>query len=1085
MTFKNSIDCINDSIVEVISHFIKIESHGTTHKALCPFHQEKTPSFSISESKGIFKCFGCGKVGDAISFIEEHEKVEFKEALTIGASILNLQPDWETGQEDFNEEAFKYDESLKIINGKVALFYQQCLRHSPTATEYIRSRNFEVGDKPDDKSEDDPLVLGYAPAGNVLIKWARENQINLALMKELGLIVTNKDTGEEYDFFRDRIIFPVCEKGGKVSGFSGRSLHEKKGTPKYLNSPESKIYHKGKELFALNVARRAIKSENRAYLVEGNFDVKRLHTIGVFNVVATCGTALTTDQVMLLKQYSMNLTLIYDGDDAGHKAIDCNGKLLVKEQFRVMVLQIPDGEDPDSLFTSLEKFEACLDKSQTDFIIYKAKNGLEQCKNPAFKSDFIREIASLIVCYDEQSMRDSYVESAGGIIKPKKALQDQVRSMQVQKTTADKKPAVPTGISADEFIEMGFYEQENCYFFADSKGIPHQRSNFVMSPIFHIESTINAKRLYEVKNNCGQTRVIEIPQKDMVSLTAFQIHIESLGNFYFDGSQADLNRLKRWLYGKTDSCKEIQQLGWQKEGFWAWGNGIFNNEFTPVNSYGNVTHNNRNYYIPAFSSIYKNEQNLFLFERRFIHCEGEISLLGYVNKLVTVFGDNAKIGFCFYLASLFRDIILNYIEGFPILNMFGPKGTGKTACGESLVQFFGRLSKAPNLHNSSKAALGYHVATSSNAMVHIDEYRNDVEMEKREFLKGIWDSVGRMRMNMDKDKKKEMTSVDQSVILTGQHLATADIALFTRTIHLSFTQTEFSDPERDDFVDLKELEKRGLTHLTHQILALRGYFQDNFKQKLKQISETMRESLNNEVVMDRIFNNWLIVLSAYATLRERLELPWDLNELIKMAVAMMIQQNKETKKSDDVGNFWKVVQYLISSNMLFEDGDYKVVYASAITQLTYENGRYAKSVMKFPVQEELLYITTSRVFSLYKSQCLKEGDKPLSESTIENYLRNSPAFICETKKEGFKKIDPRTGFQETSENGERKRTSTTALIFYAKKTGLMLGASINTDSIPVSDTNENTNITAGLSGLNDATGTIIFSGEENDHDLPF
>jgi len=237
--------------------------------------------------------------------------------------------------------------------------------------------------------------------------------------------------------------------------------------------------------------------------------------------------------------------------------------------------------------------------------------------------------------------------------------------------------------------------------------------------------------------------------------------------------------------------------------------------------------------------------------------------------------------------------------------------------------------------------------------------------------------------------------------------------------------------------------------------------------------------------MDRIFNNWLIVLSAYATLHEWLELHWNQQQLIKMAVGMMIQQNKETKKSDDVGNFWKVVQYLISSNMLFEDGDYKVVYASAITQLTYENGRYAKSVIKFPAQEELLYITTSRVFSLYKSQCLKEGDKPLSESTIENYLRISPAFICETKKEGFKKIDPRTGFQEISENGERKRTSTTSLIFYAKKTGLMLGASINTDSVPVSETNENATIIAGLPGLNDSTGTTIFSGEENDHDLPF
>ena len=157
---------------------------------------------------------------------------------------------------------------------------------------------------------------------------------------------------------------------------------------------------------------------------------------------------------------------------------------------------------------------------------------------------------------------------------------------------------------------------------------------------------------------------------------------------------------------------------------------------------------------------------------------------------------------------------------FPILNMFGPKGAGKTACGESLVRFFGKLGKAPNIHNTTKAALGDHVASSVNAICHIDEYRNDVEMEKREFLKGLWDGNGRMRKNMDKDKKNEMTSVDQAVILTGQQMATADIALFSRFVFLAFTQTEYNDQEREAFNALKETEKRGLTHITHQVIAV-------------------------------------------------------------------------------------------------------------------------------------------------------------------------------------------------------------------------------------------------------------------------
>ena len=171
----------------------------------------------------------------------------------------------------------------------------------------------------------------------------------------------------------------------------------------------------------------------------------------------------------------------------------------------------------------------------------------------------------MVVRYDEPSLHEVYIDSLSQIIKPKKAWTDQVRSLVLEKAPVEKKNYIPKTVTADEFLERGFFVENNCYHFADTKGNPHQRSNFIMSPLFHIESTINAKRLYEVKNVHNQTRVIEIPQKDLVSLSAFQINVESLGNFWWDGSQSDLNRLKRWLYEKTETCKEIAQLGWQKK----------------------------------------------------------------------------------------------------------------------------------------------------------------------------------------------------------------------------------------------------------------------------------------------------------------------------------------------------------------------------------------------------------------------------------------------------------------------------------------------------------------------------------------
>jgi len=1065
MTIKEAIDKLKENIVEVVSHYVELKQHGRTHEGCCPFHNEKTASFKVSEAKGIFKCFGCQKGGDAIAFIMEHDKVEFMEAVKIGVQKLNLQVDWNEDKKDFNVAEYQHKESLRILCGKVATYYQKCLRESKTASDYILSRKFKIDEIP----EDDQLMIGYAPAGNVLLKWTKENNINLALMKEAGLISTNPDRHDDYDFFRDRIMFPICEKTGKVIGFTGRDITGKKGTAKYMNSLDTEIFRKGNELYGLNVARQQIRVENRVYMVEGNFDVKRLHAIGVSNVVAPCGTALTVDQIRLLKNYTKNVTIIYDGDEAGRKAIDRNGELLVKEQCNVMVMPIPDKEDPDSLFISLEKFEEFKEKSNDDYIIYKAKNGIEKCKNPAFKSEFMKEISSLIMRYDEPSVHEVYLDFVSAIIKPKKAWQDYLKNIASEKTPVEKKRYIPEGISAADLAEQGFYVENNCYFFKNKEDFI-QRSNFSLSPIFHIESTINAKRLYEVTNSSGMTRVVEIPQKDMIGLAAFKLHVESLPKCWFDGSETDLNRLKRCLFEKTESCKEIVQLGWQKEGFWAWGNGIFNDDFVPVDSYGIVKHGKRNYYIPAFSSIYNNEDNLYQFERKFIHIEGNVTLKEYAVKFVKVFGDNAKIALCFYFASLFRDIIVGSNGNFPILNMFGPKGAGKTACAESLVQFFGRLSKAPNVHNTSKAALGDHVASSCNAIAHIDEYRNDIEMEKREFLKGMWDGTGRTRMNMDKDKKKETTSVDQSVVLTGQQMATADIALFSRFIFLSFTQTEFSEEEIIEFDKLKEIEKRGLTHITHQVLRLRGPFKDNYLTKAKNVTEVMRALMGNEIVETRIFNNWMKPMAAYATLNEHLELPWDLHETIKLAVRLMIAQNKETKKNDDLGNFWKVIQYLISSNVLFEEGDYKVVYEDKITRRFFENGVWGKETKHLDAASELLYLTTSRVFSLYKTQCLREGDKPLPESTIAYYLKNSPAFICETKKESFKKIDPKTGQQEENfETKEKKRTSTTAMIFDIAKTGLMIGEK---------------NPAGGVMNTT-AEGVLNFPMDEVKEDLPF
>jgi len=1020
MQIREVIDRLNEDIAEVISHYIEIKQTGTRFNACCPFHNEKTPSFTITPNRGMFKCFGCGAGGDAVTFIEKMSGLEFIDAVKEGAKKMNLQLDKQQ-YDNFNTEEYKHLEALRIVSGKAAEFFQKSITKNLVVQKYVKDRNFDI-------SESDNFNIGYAPNGNELLKWAKSENLNIELLIEVGLVRVNEKDGHQYDFFRNRLIFPICNKTGKVIGFTGRSLDPKEKQYKYLNSPDSPIFTKGAELFALNIARADIKRNDRAYLVEGNPDVKRLHQIGVTNTIAPCGTALTVEQAKMLKAYTNKVTLIYDGDNAGRSAITKNAEILIKQQFHVSVIELPEGEDPDTLFTTAEIFEEYNEK-QEDYIIYKAEKNKGKAKNPAYKLEVIKDISSLISCYEEPSKHEVYIESVSKIITPKKAWQDEMKMLAVEKPSDEKKSIIPKGVPLDEYYERGFYTDNNCYYFKAKSG-PEQRSNFIMTPLFHIESTINAKRLYEVRNNHNIVRVIEVPQKDLVSISAFKIRIESLGNFLWTGSDADLNRLKSWLYEKTQTCREITQMGWQKQGFYVWGNGIFNgDEFIKADQYGICSHNNENYYIPASSNIYDGEENLYEFERKFINIEGNITLREYVKKFTTVFGDNGRIAFTFYMASLFRDIIVKQFDKYPILNLFGPKGAGKNACAESLLHFFGSSTKMPNLHNTSKPALADHVATSSNALCGFDEYRNDLEMEKREFCKGLWDGTGRTRMNMDKDKKKETTSVDQAVMICGQQMATADIALFSRFMVLSFTQVEFSDEEIERYNELMYINKRGLTHITNMLLKYRSEFKSNYRKHSEKVAIEFKKHLGTKVIETRVFNNWLCIIAAYSTLNDFIEIPWDYTETIKIAIDRMIQQNGETKKNDDLGQFWKKVEMLAMSNQIFNEGDYKFKFEDHVTRKYMEDNRWKTTTIEFNESKNLFYLTTSRVFSLYKRFSQQEGEKPMPESTVEYYLKNSNAFICETKKEAFKKIDPRTGQQEETESGQKKRTSTTALVF--------------------------------------------------------
>ena len=455
-----------------------------------------------------------------------------------------------------------------------------------------------------------------------------------------------------------------------------------------------------------------------------------------------------------------------------------------------------------------------------------------------------------------------------------------------------------------------------------------------------------------------------------------------------------------YLYATTETAEQIVQLGWQQQGFFAFGNGIFTSEWHEVDELGIVRLGEQgNYYLPAFSSVYRNDTQFFQFERRFTHLGlNKIPLYDYSELLVEVFGDNAKVGIAFLLATLFRDVVVSYTRSFPILNLFGPKGSGKSELGHSLMAFFIIDNIPPNISNSTLPALADAVAQCSNALVHLDEFKNNIDIDKREFLKGLWDGTGRNRMNMERDKKREVTKVSCGVIVSGQEMATADIALFSRFIFLSYSKSQFSQEAKEKFAKMAAIRKLGCSHLVLEILQCRALFEAEFRGNYNEAFEDIINALGQSNIEDRIIRNWVIPLAALRTLQDALRLPFTYNDLLKVSIDGIIAQNGETLSNNELNIFWDIVSFLRQEGKIWLGGDYRIELENRIkcTNHKYE--------IEFPAAKKILYLRHTRIFQLYKMHGRYVNEALLPPASLQHYLENTDAYIGRKQSIRFKNI---------------------------------------------------------------------------------
>ena len=425
------------AITDVVQEYVHLKKRGVNFLGLCPFHNEKTPSFTVSPAKGIFKCFGCGKGGNAVNFIMEHEHLSYPEAIRYLAKKYNIEiEERELTPEDIQRQTER--DSMLVVTSYASRKFSEYLHQTDegisVGLSYFAERGFR-------ENILKTFEIGYSPEkSDTLSKAAVADGYKKEYLVKTGLSIEKDD--RIFDRFHGRVIFPIHSLSGQVLGFGGRILKTDPKAAKYLNSPESDIYHKSKIVYGIFQARKAIIKEDKCFLVEGYTDVLSVHEAGIENVVASSGTALTQEQVRLIKRFTQNITILYDGDAAGIKASLRGIDLVLEESMNVRIVLLPDGEDPDSFSkkNSVEEFRNYLTTHETDFIRFKTEMLLKDTGgDPVMRAEAIRDIVRSIAVIPETITRTVFIKECSTLLEMNEAvLYNEVNKLLRQKGFQDR-----------------------------------------------------------------------------------------------------------------------------------------------------------------------------------------------------------------------------------------------------------------------------------------------------------------------------------------------------------------------------------------------------------------------------------------------------------------------------------------------------------------------------------------------------------------------------------------------------------------------------------------------------------------------
>ncbi|MBR6842918.1 MAG: DNA primase [Prevotella sp.] len=1005
MIDKKYIDKILDEVdlTEVAEDYgITLKLKGHRAWACCPFHNENTASFCIDTVKNLWYCYGCNKGGNVINFVMEMDGLTFPLAVKklLKEKLGHDLTDEEMKSTPEEEEKYKKRESMRIINDRLATFFVEQLQKDTDDARMAKA--YMVGRWNEKYCQEQQI--GFAPKDwHAVVDYAMRTGLSLDLLQEMGILRVSEKANKLYCVYRNRIMIPIRDRYNHIEGFTARALDEDADC-KYLNSADSELYHKSHSIFGIESAIRSAKKQGKLFLVEGAPDVIKLQSLDISNTIASLGGSWTGNQFQKLKDYRLqNCTLCFipdsdipkEGEElgAGFCNVIRNGALAMQQDFTASVREIPNDLsveqpkkiDPDEFFsdkTDLNKLE------EREFLIWAFEKKFDKNGTTEEKQKVINETCNLLLCIKDEAVLERYITKLAKIDGNKTIWRQAYNSAKKRQQERISEKNKEGGI--DMLRSFGFTVQHGCYYGFNKNGDEVQWSNFTLKPLFHIKDDIRPIRLFEICNADSQREIIELDMEVFTSAKSLRKKLLGIGNYTWLAGEEPLIQLQRYLAKATETAIEIKQLGWQPQGFYCFCNGAFEeNAWHPVDSMGIVRLKAGNFYLPAMSQIYKDSRELYVNERKFCHLgQSDISLNDYFAKIITVFGDNAVIALCFYIATLFRDIIKPQVHCFPLLNVFGPKGSGKTELAETLMTFFAADNEPLNIETATIPAISDSVASVSNALVHIDEYKNGIDIKKIEMLKDFWGGFGRSKMNMDKDKKREQARVDCGIILTGQEMPTADIALFTRLIYLTCERQHHSQEERERFTDLLQFRQKGATHITLQILKHREQFKTNFCNAIKQAETDVRTRLGEQKPTDRIEKNWTVLLAAFLSLEDLLDFPFQYDRLLNLCVNGIVRQDKLCAKTDELSRLWDIISSAHQKGIFVYDQNY-VIRAKNRMKITKDKG---KEELTFTPPRRILMIRKDSMLNTYRQLGKQMDEKLLPSESILHYLQNTPEY---------------------------------------------------------------------------------------------